>query len=758
MDKDLKSLINEFVNEVLPPEGDLPIGGEEKYLKQHPGGQMSTANVDGHAWGENITNESNFRVYNTTLCPVIWGNNQHLDPMVREHLLKIAYDFYEKTDLKAPILDVYLMGSIANYNWTPDSDADVHVIINFDQLQMPPDSVNSVVKTMGAQWNMEHKASVKGYKVELNIQNKKEEKPHVTGIYSLVNDIWVRKPSLQTVQVDTVAIQSKYRGMKRYIESSINSGNQELMKSAKKYLDAFRQYGLDTVGEISVENVVFKILRARGIVKKLKDSITIAYDTELSVKEKLSHHKPIFETNDSDYNASDDFFERRDNQLCDLAHALKQSGGKGKVTWNTVPASLLKRTWIIFGKYNKINENDLDKIADRILTNIARLQASTEMMGHTSYNVRGELEDNGYEFTEEEWDIWMSDYFTDKHGNWLLSDYGLEPLKQCYGQIFNAETPEEKLYAIDKALNIVHQRSDLASLFIEGGTFTLRAIFNQGGYTSPDSRLKESFFYKSKISESSNYHRCWWLSPDSKFYNVSKQNHGAWARDFLTRCNVAPEELKNSEDVYNAMFKRGWIRVAMFYMDNGEKGHWGIEYNHSIQKEPTNLQIRAIRDMGIECGAKWMRDDTFEKENELEEITQKDIKATYPSVTAISKDYERMEMMTLDNLKSLRDKSARLLKLSTRQEHPEHIRWSKAQYEKYNGEIKRRLSYINQPLTEEKHSEVSILLIEGRIDDFKKKYETLPDDVKHRIIHNDPSPNKKYIDWIGKNCQFRTRN
>jgi hypothetical protein len=46
-----------------------------------------------------------------------------------------------------------------------------------------------------------------------------------------------------------------------------------------------------------------------------------------------------------------------------------------------------------------------------------------------------------------------------------------------------------------------------------------------------------------------------------------------------------------------------------------------------------------------------------------------------------------------------------------------------------------------------------ILLIESRIDDFKKRYETIPDDVKDKIIRNDPSNNKKYLDWMGKVVQ-----
>lgn len=563
---------------------------------------------------------SNFRIYNQSLCPALWDEYQHLDAEVRVNLLRMAYDFYEKTDFKAPILDVYLMGSIANYNWTPESDADVHVVIGFDQLQMPPETAKSAAKTAGAQWNMEHEASVKGYKVELNIQDAKEEKPYVTGIYSLVRDTWVRKPSIQPVQVDKVAIQSKYSGMKRYIESAINTGDREMMKSVKKYLDAFRQYGLDTGGELSVENIVFKILRAKGIIKKLKDSITFAYDKAMTVNE-------------------------------------------------------------------------------------------------------------------------MGDGFSDNPG-------------------------------IEKF---------------------------------------------------------WWLSPDCKFTRVGRFEHAHWAFQFLKNLGTDAKILSKNENLYNEMYRLGWIRVATYYWND----IMGIGYNHAKHKDPTNAQLRAIRDMGIECGATVLRDDTFEQEKQIDEIvseakefyppdarfgigaigsnddvqfkehsrdtfenqahgrhgnptgrrrfryfngevewsdcarpdaeqiqlvnnylehrgfpvtkhtsiyddflrdggiseaineavaaamrqdytgttydgqvqevTQKDMNSTYPNQDVVHKDSDRLPMMTLDNLKSMRDKAARLLKYATSQNHAEHIRWATAQMERYDKEIKRRLAYINRPINESIH-------------------------------------------------------
>jgi len=42
------------------------------------------------------------------------------------------------------------------------------------------------------------------------------------------------------------------------------------------------------------------------------------------------------------------------------------------------------------------------------------------------------------------------------------------------------------------------------------------------------------------------------------------------------------------------------------------------------------------------------------------------------------------------------------------------------------------------------------LITENRVDDFNKKYSSIPDDVKTVLIKDDPSDNHKYLDWMGK--------
>jgi len=44
---------------------------------------------------------------------------------------------------------------------------------------------------------------------------------------------------------------------------------------------------LDKGGELSEENIVFKILRAKGYLDKIKDGVASIYDKKMSVKEGL---------------------------------------------------------------------------------------------------------------------------------------------------------------------------------------------------------------------------------------------------------------------------------------------------------------------------------------------------------------------------------------------------------------------------------------------------------------------------------------
>jgi len=77
----------------------------------------------------------------------------------------------------------------------------------------------------------------------------------------------------------------------------------------------------------------------------------------------------------------------------------------------------------------------------------------------------------------------MKDRFFDYYQNdpkeklgGFISDYGLEPLMKLLSELLRSTTPEEKLLIIDRILNVVHQRSDIAEWFVEGGSKALSQL------------------------------------------------------------------------------------------------------------------------------------------------------------------------------------------------------------------------------------------------------------------------------------------
>jgi hypothetical protein len=60
-------------------------------------------------------NEERDDFYKKELNPSFWKDDK-FDPQIREKLLKISKDFYEALKLTAPIKDIQLTGSLANYN------------------------------------------------------------------------------------------------------------------------------------------------------------------------------------------------------------------------------------------------------------------------------------------------------------------------------------------------------------------------------------------------------------------------------------------------------------------------------------------------------------------------------------------------------------------------------------------------------------------------------------------------------------------
>lgn len=225
--------------------------------------------------------------YQKELCPELW-ENEILVERIEDKLLKIARDFYKDLKLDTEISDIQLTGSIANYNYSKQSDIDVHILIDFTEINDDIELVKKAIDGQRFMWNLRHNIIIQNHDVELYVQDVNE--PHVaSGLYSLMNKKWIKKPTYNPPDVDTNEIQPKYDARAYDIDELEKLSNTDLEPTdsemyykkgneLKKKITKARRDGLAEGGEFSIENLVFKKLRNEGKIGILIDTIGRFYD------------------------------------------------------------------------------------------------------------------------------------------------------------------------------------------------------------------------------------------------------------------------------------------------------------------------------------------------------------------------------------------------------------------------------------------------------------------------------------------------
>jgi hypothetical protein len=117
--------------------------------------------------------------------------------------------------------------------------------------------------------------------------------PHIaTGIYSVQNDEWLKKPNKFNPEIDYQCVTTKANCLMDDIdEIQENFDKEDYSKvhkntvSLKEKIRNMRKSGLEKGGAFSVENLAFKVLRRNGYLKKLNDLKLLSYDKIQSIEE-----------------------------------------------------------------------------------------------------------------------------------------------------------------------------------------------------------------------------------------------------------------------------------------------------------------------------------------------------------------------------------------------------------------------------------------------------------------------------------------
>ena len=230
------------------------------------------------------------------LNPKIWekdGKSYMMRPEVREKLLETANIFIDFLGVDVIVTDIIMIGSLVNYNWSKFSDIDLHIVVNFNQF--PENSRDLYLEFFDLKkviFNQRHNIKMFGYDVECFVQ-KEDETTFSSGIYSILYDMWMNEPKKTSKEtLDKELIKEKAKQWMRIIDGVVDNIEDEdpeeiksIVKKYKEKLKNFRNCGLEKGGEMSIENLVLKLLRRNGYVEKLYELPTEIIDKKLSMKQ-----------------------------------------------------------------------------------------------------------------------------------------------------------------------------------------------------------------------------------------------------------------------------------------------------------------------------------------------------------------------------------------------------------------------------------------------------------------------------------------
>ena len=95
------------------------------------------------------------------LSSKVWGDQDHLKLEVKLKLKRIANAFLRDHNINPDAVeDIYFTGSLAGYNYHPDSDVDLHIVVDFSKVNQDIDMVRDLFNSRRLVWNGQHNITI----------------------------------------------------------------------------------------------------------------------------------------------------------------------------------------------------------------------------------------------------------------------------------------------------------------------------------------------------------------------------------------------------------------------------------------------------------------------------------------------------------------------------------------------------------------------------------------------------------------------
>jgi hypothetical protein len=220
------------------------------------------------------------------LNPKLFDGNK-LKPEVRQKILEIVDEFVDdltSDEVDFNIEDIILIGSNVSYNYTKDSDLDIHLVANTKSLNCPDNIINALYSAYRSLFNRKFDIDFYGIPVEIYVET--EDSARVSnGVYSVKDNDWIKEPELTDIpELDQEAFdklyqewEAKCKDLIKEIEACNLEDEADIVTMIEEIYE-LRKSGISE-GEYSIQNLVFKELRNNKFLDDLKE-----YKDELIAK------------------------------------------------------------------------------------------------------------------------------------------------------------------------------------------------------------------------------------------------------------------------------------------------------------------------------------------------------------------------------------------------------------------------------------------------------------------------------------------
>ena len=231
-----------------------------------------------------------------TLNSKLFTKDEVLKDEVRDKMLEIVDEFLadlKEQDIKIKVDDILFIGSNASYNYTKDSDIDLHILANAKAADYDKEVAAALYGAYRTIFNKNLDITL--YDIPLEIFVETEDSTRVSnGVYSVKKNKWVKKPVAEEIpEYDKEALdklvdewETKCKDLIDDIKADKLDDEKTVVKLLEDIYEKLRKKGISK-GEYSIENLTFKELRNKGYLDQLKDYRNELVSKRLSLEEYL---------------------------------------------------------------------------------------------------------------------------------------------------------------------------------------------------------------------------------------------------------------------------------------------------------------------------------------------------------------------------------------------------------------------------------------------------------------------------------------